>query len=703
MNRFRFDNLPLHASLIVVAMTPALAAQESAEEGSCCRGGRLPGCDNAICRDAVCSCDPFCCAVVWDDDCAGFGQDENGCGAAALCSICADADADGVFDDVDVCCDTDMGVTVDEEGRPRGDLDGDCDVDLADYAIFHGNFRGAAGATGPCCLLSPSDCDDGDLCTVDSCDPVSGCRHMAVTCGEGLICDPATGACVSPTCSNDAECDDGLFCTGQESCNPEHPDAGANGCLSTGDPCAGSSTPGCDENSDTCLGCTSNAQCDDGLACTIDTCNLGPSRCEHTSVDAACNDGNYCSGSWMCDPSHANADAYGCVSTGDPCIAGPDGVGKICNEATDACDDCTSAAQCDDGFLCTDDTCIAGTCNYANIDANCPDALNCDGVDFCDPANPNADDDGCVPPGDPCDPKLCDEATYVVGDPGTCVDCTSNADCNDVITCTLDTCDGVTGNCWHTPDDALCPDASFCDGVDTCDPADPDADVDGCVPNPWACGNACNENTDSCFDCTSNADCNDGIPCTDDTCDGGTGICTHADNCGIATCNVQSGQCQTKRCGDGFVSPGEQCDDAGESTACDSDCSFVACGDGITNVTAGEQCDDGGESAVCDGDCTLQVCGDGHANATAGEACDDGNQTDSDGCSQTCQFENDCGNGIAEPGEECDTGGDSATCDFDCTFVVCGDGHVNDPAGEECDPPGETCDYRCWRQEPGEK
>ncbi|MDH5718167.1 MAG: DUF4215 domain-containing protein [Spirochaetia bacterium] len=36
-----------------------------------------------------------------------------------------------------------------------------------------------------------------------------------------------------------------------------------------------------------------------------------------------------------------------------------------------------------------------------------------------------------------------------------------------------------------------------------------------------------------------------------------------------------------------------------------------------------------------------------------------------------------CGNGITETGESCDTGGDSASCDADCTFVVCNDGYIN--------------------------
>jgi hypothetical protein len=55
-----------------------------------------------------------------------------------------------------------------------------------------------------------------------------------------------------------------------------------------------------------------------------------------------------------------------------------------------------------------------------------------------------------------------------------------------------------------------------------------------------------------------------------------------------------------------------------------------------------------------------------------------------------------CGNGIVDPGEDCDTGAvDSFDCDSDCTFNVCGDGHVNSLT-ERCDPPnGTTCSATC--------
>ncbi len=60
-----------------------------------------------------------------------------------------------------------------------------------------------------------------------------------------------------------------------------------------------------------------------------------------------------------------------------------------------------------------------------------------------------------------------------------------------------------------------------------------------------------------------------------------------------------------------------------------------SCGNGVVNPR--EECDDGGESAACDADCTLSQCGDGMLNLTADEECDDGNLESRDGCDSTCR------------------------------------------------------------------
>jgi len=67
----------------------------------------------------------------------------------------------------------------------------------------------AAGAAAVSCGSDP-DCDDGNACTTDSCDTITGCVNDPINCDDGIACttdscDPATGECVSVddgTCPN---------------------------------------------------------------------------------------------------------------------------------------------------------------------------------------------------------------------------------------------------------------------------------------------------------------------------------------------------------------------------------------------------------------------------------------------------------------------------------------------------------------------
>lgn len=65
-----------------------------------------------------------------------------------------------------------------------------------------------------------------------------------------------------------------------------------------------------------------------------------------------------------------------------------------------------------------------------------------------------------------------------------------------------------------------------------------------------------------------------------------------------------------------------------------------------------------------------------------------------------------CGDKKIDEGEECDEGGQTANCDRDCTFVECGDGVINDMAGEQCDDynkdDGDGCNSICTLEAPVE-
>ena len=128
----------------------------------------------------------------------------------------------------------------------------------------------------------------------------------------------------------------------------------------------------------------------------------------------------------------------------------------------------------------------------------------------------------------------------------------------------------------------------------------------------------CDQKRNLLISCTPDALCGNGVRevtefCDDGVNDGGELQCL---NC-----------TEFQICLDGDVKGTEQCDDSGWSAACDADCTFAVCGDGLHNPAAGEVCDDGGETARCDANCTAAYCGDGTLNAAAGEICDTGGQS----------------------------------------------------------------------------
>ncbi len=523
-----------------------VAASEVCDGNAC-----VPGCtsdgdcaDGEVCNTTTGQCDP-----------APGCTDDAGCDDGDACTTDTCDVATGV-------CSNDAVVCADGEVCAGGTCVTACVAD-AD-CVDDGDLCTTETCVGGGCASETNTCDDDVACTDDACDPATGdCSHTD-NCVDGT-CDLTAGTCT--LCETNADCNDDDDCT-TDTCtdgacsNTNNTSACNDGnACTTGDICAAGTCAGttvvcpsgqvCNTTTGNCQvsTCTTNANCNDNASCTADTCNVGTGLCVFTAIDTTCDDGLFCNGTegaGSCAPDNADAEAAtGCVRPGDPC-ANPT---PVCNEATNGCQACTTNAECNDGFSCTSDTCtvLTGVCNNTNSSALCPDPVKCDGDDICDPLNVDADaTTGCYAPGNPCAPKVCNETTFVVGDLNTCTNCVSNADCSDGIVCTQDTCNGVTGDCTITNTNSLCPDALFCNGDDICAPADPDAGADGCVNGlpVYPCANACNENTNTCFACTANVECSDGIACTTDTCNGGTGGCTHADNCAVGLCNLQNGQCE---------------------------------------------------------------------------------------------------------------------------------------------------------------
>ena len=122
--------------------------------------------------------------------------------------------------------------------------------------------------------------------------------------------------------------------------------------------------------------------------------------------------------------------------------------------------------------------------------------------------------------------------------------------------------------------------------------------------------------------------------------------------------------CVDSTCGDGFVGPGEECDDGNTASGdgCETNCRFTclasdatrnctpadACaGQGVCSAahtcTAGTPLPDGtacasGAGNVCISSvCTSKLCGNGALDP--GEDCDDNNHANLDGCDSACRFE----------------------------------------------------------------
>jgi hypothetical protein len=258
------------------------------------------------------------------------------------------------------------------------------------------------------CAGAAYSCDDGLACTADSCNGDGTCNH-AIASGSCAI----GGACYTDGASNPADscqiCDsgnatnwsnkaDGTTCNDSSACTPV--DGGADdGGISEADggatcpshTCiAGACTGVCAPGQKECAGlvprtCDATGHwqeqpsCDDGNACTVDSCSSG--GCFHTSspVGTSCGDGDACNGAETCDGAGQCQAGTAVVCTpSDAChVAG------VCDPATGLCSNPASAdgTACDDGNACTKtDVCTTGVCGgTAYI---CDDGLACT-IDVC--------------------------------------------------------------------------------------------------------------------------------------------------------------------------------------------------------------------------------------------------------------------------------------------------------------------------------
>jgi hypothetical protein len=177
-----------------------------------------------------------------------------------------------------------------------------------------------------------ANCDDGDPCTVDSCDAAFlTCTHRPAA--DGTACTPDSVFCTDDHCvagvcahvPSDALCDDGA-CV-MRRCDPLDEHANRAGCVlvhgldkADGTPCTG-----------------------DGFGCTDDRCMKG--ACMHIPDDGVCVPPGFCTAA-ACAPGVVGHDDQGCI------VGAPRHEGEACAR---------------DGNVCTNDVCRAGGCAHEPI------------------------------------------------------------------------------------------------------------------------------------------------------------------------------------------------------------------------------------------------------------------------------------------------------------------------------------------------
>ena len=149
---------------------------------------------------------------------------------------------------------------------------------------------------------------DEDIDGVGDCDDLCPATPLG-TAVDGDGCPLTTGGCTS-----NAQCDDGLWCNGAETC--------AAGTCVAGTP----------------------PSCGDAFGCTADACDEANDRCTHQANDAACNDGAWCNGTETCSVT------AGCVAGTPPSCEDAFGcTTDACDEANDRCTHQANDAACNDG------------------------------------------------------------------------------------------------------------------------------------------------------------------------------------------------------------------------------------------------------------------------------------------------------------------------------------------------------------------
>ena len=602
--------------------------------------------------------------------------------------------------------------------------DDDCDGQIDENACDDGNpcTEDACDLSLGGCLFAQvsKPCNDSDVCTTDDVCSAGKCQGAPVNCddGDGCTLDTCDAKASQPGCQHapdpGAACDDADPCTGDDVCMPKGATLTCSGTgLADGAACKDGSP--CTIKAACLAGkCKPSATaCDDGNPCTDDTCDAaGNGACKHFYNIAACDDNNACTigdacfagkcvglGKTNCDDQDpctsdaCDAKLGGCANT--PKTGGSCTDGNLCTTG-DACTVVDGKAvcagtglKCDDGKACTSDACNpAFGCEYVFVSGPCDDGDKCTSKDHCQAGQCTPGEYSCGECQSNADCKskedgnlcngtmICEKQGHTcVVDPSTVVKCAAPGGGAGV--CLKAICDAKTAKCVYTGanDGKSCDDSNACTNKDLCkagacmgqygavacddanpctqDLCDPSAgcktlalDGVGCVD-----GNSCTQN-DTCAKgkCVPGValGCNDGNPCTTDGCDASKGcihnvntlpcddgnVCTTGDLCLNAVCTPKA----ALNCDDSNICTADFCNaktGCGHSPANGIQCNDSNACTAADKCTAG-QCVGGGQLPCSDGNiCTNDGCDpkSGCTFAANTAKCNDGNGcTDNDAC-----------------------------------------------------------------------
>jgi hypothetical protein len=312
-------------------------------------------------------------------------------------------------------------------------------------------------------------------------------------------------------CTQSDECNNGLYCDGQETC--------------VGGFCQRGSPPDCSFE---------NGPCTRGVCNELEQCHPEP-----LSDNTPCDDGKFCLIGDACQNGS-------CVGSPRDCGNPPCRTGR-CDEETDAClyDNVLDNTPCDDTFYCTvSDHCQNGQC-ISGGDRNCSSSDNCSTGGTCDEGADRCSGEN-LPDGTLCDDgQACTETDQCQDGKcqGSPVDCSAFSD-----DCHNGLCDLQTGDCQaaEKTDATPCDMNSYCLLGKTClQGICQGGTLRDCSSLSNLCNaGSCNESQRSCIQIPAREGdfCDDQVTCTfGDNCQ--NGVCV-----GLDGCPASISPCQTNFC-----------------------------------------------------------------------------------------------------------------------------------------------------------